>query len=124
MPERKGRKRRPNRERRAAADFETRPHAGEAFEDGTAVPVRGETRGASSPDASIPALRVRYFAFIVAVLTLMLGVLTLAQGITGTYGTADAALRIGAGVLLLVVAMVIGVLALVPARVAAWLRRG
>ncbi len=122
MPERKGRKRRPSRERHSFADAASRTSADDAGLAERPAP-RNEARAVAA-DASIPALRVRYFAFIVAVLTLMLGVLTLAQGITGTDRTADAALRIGAGVLLIVVAVVIAVLSLAPARVAAWLRRG
>ena len=118
MPERKGRKRRAGRERRGSGSVAT----GEARETPT-VRTSTSTGQAKPIGSSIPALRVRYFAFIVAVLTLFLGILTLAQGVLGDYATADAALRIGAGIILIAVALVIGVLALFPARIAARLRR-
>jgi hypothetical protein len=116
MPERKGRKRKFARARRDDAT----PAAPRATERTAAPPSQPETPA----EASIPALRARYAGFIVAVLTLMIGTLTLAQGVVGDYSAADAALRIGAGAVLILIAIVIGVLALVPGRVAAWLRRG
>lgn len=118
MPERKGRKRRQVRVRGDDA-----PHriAVQGAAVGTpAPPARAQT----SAEDSIPALRARYAGFIVAMLTLMIGILTLAQGVVGDYGVADAALRIGAGAVLIVIALVVGALALVPGRIAAWLRRG
>jgi hypothetical protein len=117
MPERKGRKRKPVRVRR---DDESPRIAVQGETERTpASPARPQTEA----DASIPALRARYAGFIVAMLTLMIGTLTLAQGVVGDYGVADAALRIGAGAVLIVIALVVGALALVPGRIAAWLRR-
>jgi hypothetical protein len=115
MPERKGRRRKQVRARRD--------------DDSPRVAVQSGPRRTPAPpqtpaEASIPALRARYAGFIVAMLTLMIGTLTLAQGIVGDYGVADAALRIGAGAVLIVIALVVGALALVPGRIAAWLRRG
>jgi len=116
MPERKGRKRKPARVRRDDA----MPAAAPPPTERTPAP---SARPQTPAEASIPALRARYAGFIVAVLTLMIGTLTLAQGIVGDYGVADAALRIGAGAALIVIALVVGALALVPGRIAAWLRR-
>ena len=121
MPERKGRRRRPQRTRRVSGD---------PSEPGADKAARASERATEPPatvretnENTIPALRARYLGFIVAVLTLTIGVLTLAQGLVGDYGAADAALRVGAGGALIIVALVIGVLALIPGRIAAWLRR-
>lgn len=117
MPEHRGRKRKPARTRRD----DTTPRAALPATDGvTMQPPRSQTAAKDS----IPALRARYAGFIVAVLTLMIGTFTLAQGVVGGNGTMSAALSIGAGVLLILIALVLGVLVLAPERVAAWLRRG
>ena len=117
MPERKGRRRKQVRTRRD--DDSPRVAVQSEPRLATASPARPPTE----TEASIPALRARYAGFIVAMLTLMIGILTLAQGVVGDYGVADAALRIGAGAVLNVIALVVGALALVPGRIAAWLRR-
>jgi hypothetical protein len=121
MPERKGRKRRSQRARRVSGDG-TAPsvEGGMRIAERAASPQRKEPQAS---DSSIPALRARYAGFIVAVLTMTIGILTLSQGLVGNYATSDAALRIGAGIVLILVALVIGLLTLVPGRIAAWLRR-
>jgi hypothetical protein len=119
VPDRKGRKRKAQRARRTAGEG-ILPNAENDALDRTGSAT---TPGAKGDASSIPALRARYAGFLVAVLTLTIGVLTLEEGLIGDYSAADAALRIGAGIALIVVALVIGVLALVPARVAGWLRR-
>lgn len=118
MPGRKGRKRKPQRARRESAGT---PPDGAVASAGTRA--TSSSRNASPPESTIPALRVRYAAFIVAVLTLMIGALTAAQGITGDHGTPDELALIATGVALIVLALIIGALALVPGRIAAWLRR-
>ncbi|MDP9235839.1 MAG: hypothetical protein M3P30_00320 [Chloroflexota bacterium] len=120
MPERKGRKHKSQRTRRVSGD----PPAPVSSADpraieGAAIPRRTQL----ASDSTIPALRARYAGFIVALLTLTIGILTIAQGLAGDYGVSDAALRMGAGIALIVVALIIGVLVLVPQRIAAWLRR-
>lgn len=120
MPERKGRKRKSQRARRISG--ETAPSSAEG-DMNTPERAASPPRTPQASDNSIPALRARYAGFIVAVLTLTIGILTLAQGLVGDYGVADASLRIGAGIALILVALVIGVLALIPGRIAAWLRR-
>jgi hypothetical protein len=116
MPEKRGRKRR-QRERRHGEPGEARPMAAAA----SASPQR-------DPSASRPAfeerpkLRVRMAGFVLALLTLYFGILTAADGIDG--GTsAGSFLKIAAGAALVVLALVIGALALFPDRVRALLIR-
>lgn len=119
MPERKGRKRKAQRSRRADAN-------GTAVDASAAARRRERSsppRETSAPESTIPALRARYAGFIVAMLTLMIGALTAAQGITGDHAAPDELALIATGIALILLAGIIGALALIPARIAAWLRR-
>ena len=122
MPERKGRKRKPQRLRRDG-DSSTAIDAVVASAGAHVRERSAAQREASSPESTIPALRARYAGFIVAMLTLMIGAVTAAQGITGDHAAPDKLALIATGIALILLAGIIGALALIPARIAAWLRR-
>ena len=121
MPERKGRKRKPSRARRDVSPGA--PPESSVIRDSTPARERITSPAVTPAESSIPALRVRYAAFIVATLTLMIGVLTTVQGLTGDHATLDRTALVATGIALVLLALVIGALALVPERIAAWLRR-
>ncbi len=111
MPEKKGRKRRPQRERRTGAPGPARtPAAGDAS---TAAP---------GGEPSLPAMRVRYAGLVLALLTGFIGILTAAQAFQGASGPNFVMLLV-AGVLLVALALFIAVLALAPERVRALFSR-
>jgi len=112
MPERRGRRRR-GRDR-------ARPRPAQALPG----PATARERAApDAADASLPSLRLRYAAFVLAVVTLFLGIVTAVSAITGDAGGVDALARVGTGAALLVLALVIGALSLAPGRIRDWLRR-
>lgn len=117
MPERKGRRRKPVRSARSGAAPATTREAG-------AAPRPGPVPTPPSRDAATPELRVRFSAAFVAVLTLVLAALTIAQPLTGDHSVAGAVLLVAVGIVLLLIALVLAVLAAVPGRVASRLRRG
>ena len=112
MPEKKGRKRRPQRERRTGGP------PGPAH-----TPAAARDAGTAAPDEpSLPAMRVRYAGLVLALLTGFIGILTAAQAFQGQSGPNFAMLLV-AGVLLVALALFIGVLALAPERVRALFQR-
>ena len=116
MPEKKGRKRR-QRERRHGEPSESRTIA-------PPPPPRSPGSSAAPRPASedLPKLRVRFAGFVLALLTLFVGILTAAQGIIGG-GSAASLLTFAAGAGLVALAIVIGALTLVPERVRALFAR-
>jgi hypothetical protein len=108
VPPKKGRKRRP-RERRHEGD-EPRPAA-------ASLPVRDEESARSTP-SDLPKLRVRVAGFVLAVVTMFFGLLNVKAGLDD--GSVPVLVT---GVLLIVLSLVLGVLALVPARVRILLTR-
>ncbi|MBI5283476.1 MAG: hypothetical protein HY874_00135 [Chloroflexi bacterium] len=112
MPEKKGRKRRPQRERRTSTP--PGPARTAAAPPATARPTATEP--------SLPAMRVRYAGLVLALLTGFIGILTAAQAFQGASGPNFLMLLV-AGVLLVALALVIGVLALAPERVRALFQR-
>lgn len=110
MPEQKGRKRRMERERTRArhrASAPPRPRAERPLPEEKAEP----------PFTTRPALRWRYLGFIFGVVTLFLGVLTVAQG-TASSGI-EALFLLVTGAFLVALALVLGALSVVPDRVRA-----
>lgn len=113
MPEKKGRKRRPQRDRRTGAAPGSE-HTPAAARDAAAPP--------SAADPSLPAMRVRYAGLVLALLTMFIGILTAAQAFQGQSGPNFVMLLV-AGVLLVALALFIAVLALAPQRVRALFSR-
>jgi drug/metabolite transporter (DMT)-like permease len=113
MPERKGRKRRSRERRRPAGP---RPEA---------LPSEGGARPpaprAGRAEPSRPALRVRYAGFLLGVLTMFIGALTVAQGIASS--GANAVVLLGVGAFLVALAVVLGALSVAPDRVRALFER-
>lgn len=110
MPPKKGRKRRA-RDRRHGDGDEPRPAA-------AAPPVRDEEERARSTPADLPKLRVRVAGFVLAVITMVFGVVNVKTGLEN--GSAPVLVT---GVLLIALSLVLGVLALVPERIRALLSR-
>jgi hypothetical protein len=109
MPERRGRKRKPERRRThpRSPDDAPRPRAERPQPDA----------GPEPPYTTRPALRWRYAGFFLGVITLFFGVLTVAQG-TASSG-ANALLLLVAGAFLVALALVLGALSVVPDRMRA-----
>jgi len=108
MPERKGRKRRPREHRRHRGESAEPPERRE--------PAPSAPKGrAAHGEPSRPALWVRYAGLLLGVITMYLGVLTVAQGI-GSSGF-NAVVLIVVGALLAALALALGALSLVPDRV-------
>jgi hypothetical protein len=122
MPERKGRKRKPARERTRGG---AAPQAGAAIIDDTrarnAAPVA--KRRAPANNAPLPSSVARATGLMLAVVTAVLATLMVYQAATGDASGLDAVLRVGAGVLLVILAVVVGVLSAVPAMVRDWFQR-
>ncbi len=112
MPEKRGRKRR-QRERRHGEPGESRTMA-----PPTPSPPPNGARPRPPASEDLPKLRVRFAGFVLALLTLFIGILTAAQGIIGG-GSTGAILTFVTGAALVVLAIVIGALTLVPERVRA-----
>ncbi len=110
MPPKKGRKRRP-RDRRHGEPGEPRPEA-EA-----PSPPRREAPSRSTP-SDLPKLRVRMAGFVLAVITMLLGIVNVYVGLNDGSGP-----TLVIGILLVALSLFLGVLALVPERVRALLTR-
>ncbi len=109
MPPKKGRKRRV-RDRRHDEPGEARPVA-------APPPARHEEPPRSTP-SDLPKLRVRMAGFVLGVITMFFGVLNVKSGLDE--GSVPVLVT---GVLLIALAVVLGVLSLVPERVRALLTR-
>lgn len=109
MPPKKGRKRRV-RERRHSDGGEAR------VDDAPWPATREEARRPSTP-SDLPKLRVRMAGFVLAVITVFFGILNVAEGLGGSVPV------LVTGLLLIVLALVLGVLSLIPERVRALLTR-
>lgn len=116
MPERKGRRRRPQERRREARRSEsygdipreTPPSARPAVS-----PRAGQRRVASAPPAPSPTARAT--GFIIAVVTAFLAILLIRDAFVGDRATSDVIARMLAGMLLVALATFIGALLLFPA---------
>jgi hypothetical protein len=104
MPGRRGRRRRP-RERRHR-DGGPGARAGPMRQSGRPGPGGGPARS---------SLRARYAGFALAVLTMFLGVLTAAEGVSRSLANGIVLLLVGA--LLVALALALGALSLIPDRV-------
>lgn len=125
MPERKGRKRRPTHDRRRDRDVAGRAAATDAKPDSDGGPppdVRAPRRAAAS-DGPLPSTTARVTGLMIAVLTAFLAILMMYEAATGDLSGIDAVLRIVAGVTLVALAVVVGLLSLAPGQVRNWLRR-
>ena len=109
MPAKRGRKRRA-RERHHGEPGDTGPAAAPS-------PIREEAPPRSTP-SDLPKLRVRMAGFVLAVITMFLGILNVVQGLDNGSVTV-----LVTGVVLIVLSIVLGVLSLVPERVRALLAR-
>ncbi len=104
MPPRKGRRRRA-RDRRRGEPAEAQPQAEAPVSAREPAPRR-------APSSDLPKLRVRAIGFIIGVLTLFIGILNVVEGVNS--GSVTYAIT---GVIMVVLAIVLGVLTLVPGRV-------
>jgi len=100
MPPKKGRKRRP-RDRRHGESVEDRP----AVE---VVLVPGEKPDRAAP-SDLPRLRVRATGFVLAVITMFIGILNVAQAFSD-----GSVVVLVTGIVLIAMAIVLGVLSLAP----------
>ena len=110
MPPKKGRKRRV-RERRHGDGSEPRSEAAPSSAPRDEAPRR-------STPSDLPKLRVRMAGFVLGVITMFFGVLNVTSGLD-----AGSLPVLVTGVLLIALAVVLGVLSLVPERVRALLTR-
>ena len=107
MPDRRGRRRRPERRRRDAAG-----HTAPATER-PAPPQRPE---AGAGPMAMPSTTARATGFMVALVTAVLAVLMVRDAIAGEATGVDAALRAIAGIALIAIALLVAVLVLFPAQ--------
>ena len=127
MPERKGRKRKHPRERRPGGEVAT-PAAIEA-QPRAAAPASSRPSGRPSgrrpaaADGPLPSTTARVTGLMIAVLTAFLAILMTYEGATGDSSGIDSVLRIVAGVTLVALALVVGLLSLAPGQVRNWLGR-
>jgi hypothetical protein len=113
MPEPKGRKRK--RERRRGSG---NPASAEAQSAQQAwIPPGGP------PVPPLPSRNVRLAGFALALVTMMFGIMLVSSAIDGGGGSGNQIARGIGGVLMLALALVIGVLSVMPAAVRSWVRR-
>lgn len=125
MPGRKGRKRRPTRERRRDRDVPGPAAATDAVAEQSGAPrphVR-DGRRAAATDGPLPSTTARVTGLMIAVLTAFLAILMVYEAATGDLSGIDAVVRIVAGVTLVALAIVVGLLSLAPGQVRDRLRR-
>ena len=125
MPERKGRKRRPGRERNrggaAPAPVSTEAAVIEALQPRNGAP---KAAGRSKQDEGpLPSNFARATGLMLALVTAMLAVVMVYQAATSHAGGIDQLGRIVAGVLLIALAIVVGVLSVVPGMVRDFFQR-
>ena len=123
MPERKGRKRRPVRERNRATASPI------STEDAVVEALRSRggaskaTRRNAANEGPLPSNVARATGLMLAIFTAILAVGMVYQAVTGDSGGIDQIGRIVAGVLLVLLAIVVGVLSVVPAMVRDYFQR-
>ncbi len=117
MPEKKGRK----RHQRARRHDAGRTAARVASPQASKQPLQPTTY--DRQPSAVPPLRIRYAGFVLALLTMFIGIVTAADAFTAGRGGVNFIFRIVAGVALIVLALVIAALAVIPDRVGAFLRR-
>jgi hypothetical protein len=105
MPEKRGRKRR-RRERGAG------PHAETTSNTEAATAVR-----AASAQPAVPSNTARATGFAIAVITVFLAILTVADAFAADRAAVDATVRAIVGAFLVLLGIVVGVLSLFPAQV-------
>lgn len=113
MPEKRGRRRRV-RDRRARGESSS-----SAIEPAV-EPVRAASRGRSD----VPSNTARATGFGIAVITVFLAILTIADAFTGERATVDATVRVAVGLFLVVLGVVVGALSLFPAQIRRMIRGG
>ena len=82
-----------------------------------------DVRRAAASDGPLPSTTARVTGLMIAVLTAFLAILMMYEAATGDLSGVDAVLRIVAGVTLVALAVVVGLLSLAPGQVRNWLRR-
>ncbi len=121
MPERKGRKRKPVRERsRGGTENSTAAAVADAPRPRNAATT---ARRAASSEGPLPSNFARATGLILAVVTAMLAIGMVYQAASGDAGGIDQIGRMVAGVLLVVLAVVVGVLSVAPAMVRDYFQR-
>jgi hypothetical protein len=116
MPEKRGRKRKPARERSRGGG------TGAAARQDYITPSE-RARPSAEPYTARAALRWRYAGLVLALVTLMVSILTIADVFTGDYNTVNLAFRAGTGIGLGLLAIAIAAMVLIPDRLRMWLVR-
>jgi hypothetical protein len=116
MPEKRGRKRKPARERSRGAGT-----GAAARQDDITPPERA--RPSVAPNTARAALRWRYAGLVLAVVTAMVSILTIADVFTGDYNAVNLVFRVGTGTGLGLLAIAIVAMVLIPDRLRTWLFR-
>jgi hypothetical protein len=119
MPEHKGRKRKHPRGRRPGGEIGTQA----AVERQPRAAAPASARRPAASDGPLPSTAARVTGMMIAVLTAFLAILMMYQAATGDSSGIDAVVRIVAGVTLVALAVVVGLLSLAPGQVRDWLRR-
>lgn len=121
MPERKGRKRKPTRERnRGGTETVTRAAVVDPPQPRNAAP---NGRRAASSDGPLPSTFARVTGLMLAVVTAVLAIGMVYQAASGAAGGIDQIGRMVAGALLVALAIVVGVLSVAPAMVRDFFQR-
>jgi hypothetical protein len=116
MPEKKGRKRKPARER-------SRVGGTGAVAPEHDITKRAPSRPAAPPQTARAALRWRYAGLVLALVTAMVSILTIADVFAGGYNTVNLAFRLVTGIGLGLLAIAIAAMVLIPDRLRMWLFR-
>ncbi len=110
MPERKGRKRRPDGRRSDGTSSVASP--------ADATPSAPQRKALSQrADPLVPSNTARMTGLMIAVVTAFLAILMIRDAATGGSAGIDAIVRIAAGVSLVVLAIVVGALSVFPAQI-------
>jgi hypothetical protein len=94
-----------------------------AIEPQPRVAAPASARRPAAADGPLPSTTARVTGLMIAVLTAFLAILMMYQAATGELSGIDAVLRIVAGVALVALAIVVGLLSLAPGQVRNLLRR-
>ena len=127
MPEKRGKRRQRERDRerrqQRRAEHERHEHEREEASPATSDPPPARSAAVRPPaEESLPSKRVRYAAFVLAIITLFVGILTFATAFSAGTQDVDIVLRAVGGATLIVTAIGIGIIALFAQRVQAWFR--
>ena len=114
MPEKKGRKRKPARERSRGGGAPASEHD---------ITLRAASRPAAPAQDARAALRWRYAGMVLALITAMVSILTIADVFAGGYNTVNLAFRLVTGIGLGLLAIAIAAMVLIPDRLRMWLFR-